>query len=100
MIFSPAVPRLSSNRWGAHRSGAVVTTPKLSDRERDLLSTLRAIKAESGSHSPSLSTLLDRIPDLDIKVDACFLSNPYATDLFIDRLTSDLLETGELRRVL
>jgi histidinol-phosphate/aromatic aminotransferase/cobyric acid decarboxylase-like protein len=40
------------------------------------------------------------LPDIDIKVDACFLSNPYATDVFIERLTSDLVETGELRRVL
>jgi len=61
---------------------------------------LSAIKSESGSHSPSLYTLRDRIPDLSINVDACFLSNPYATDLFIERLTSDLIDTGELRKVL
>jgi histidinol-phosphate/aromatic aminotransferase/cobyric acid decarboxylase-like protein len=72
----------------------------LTRREHELLDTINKLKAESGSHSPSLNTLRDRIPDLEIKVDACFLSNPYATDLFIDRLTSDLLETGELRRVL
>ena len=24
------------------------------------------------------------IPELRLKVDACFLSNPYATDLFLD----------------
>jgi histidinol-phosphate/aromatic aminotransferase/cobyric acid decarboxylase-like protein len=72
----------------------------LTDRERHLLATLNAIKAESGSHSPSPYTLSDRVPELEIKVDACFLSNPYATDLFIERLTSDLLKTGELRKVL
>lgn len=72
----------------------------LTEREKSLLATLRAIKAESGSHSPSLYTLRDRLPELTINVDACFLSNPYATDLFIDRLTSDLLNTGELRKVL
>jgi histidinol-phosphate/aromatic aminotransferase/cobyric acid decarboxylase-like protein len=72
----------------------------LSENERQLIGTLRAIKAESGSHSPSLYTLKDRIPGLAINVDACFLSNPYATDLFIERLTSDLIDTGELRKVL
>jgi histidinol-phosphate/aromatic aminotransferase/cobyric acid decarboxylase-like protein len=72
----------------------------LSANEKQLIGTLSAIKAESGSHSPSLYTLKDRIPGLDISVDACFLSNPYATDLFIERLTSDLIETGELRKVL
>jgi histidinol-phosphate/aromatic aminotransferase/cobyric acid decarboxylase-like protein len=72
----------------------------LTDRESDLLATWNAIKAESGSHSPSPYTLRDRLPDLQVKVDACFLSNPYATDLFIQRLTTDLLETGELRKVL
>lgn len=73
---------------------------QLTEREQDVLRTLSAIKAESGSHSPSLYTLQDRLPDLSIRVDACFLSNPYATDLFIERLTSDLLATGELRKVL
>lgn len=69
-------------------------------RERELIRTLREIKSESGSHSPSLFTLQDRIPDLEISIDACFLSNPYATDLFIARLTADLVETGQLRKVL
>jgi histidinol-phosphate/aromatic aminotransferase/cobyric acid decarboxylase-like protein len=73
---------------------------KLTDQEERLLATLNAIKGESGSHSPSPYTLRDRLPELKIKVDACFLSNPYATDLFIERLTSDLLNTGELRKVL
>jgi histidinol-phosphate/aromatic aminotransferase/cobyric acid decarboxylase-like protein len=73
---------------------------KLTTREKRLLETLNELKAEAGSHSPSFYTLQDRIPDLTIKVDACFLSNPYATDLFIERLTSDLLETGEIRKVL
>jgi histidinol-phosphate/aromatic aminotransferase/cobyric acid decarboxylase-like protein len=73
---------------------------RLTPHERELLQTLAELKAESGSHSPSLYTLRDRIPELEIKVDACFLSNPYATDLFIERLTSDLIATGQLREVL
>lgn len=73
---------------------------QLSDYESDVLRILAEAKAESGSHSPSLFTLGDRIPGLKVKVDACFLSNPYATDLFIDRLTTDLIETGAMRKVL
>jgi histidinol-phosphate/aromatic aminotransferase/cobyric acid decarboxylase-like protein len=76
------------------------STEHLTQRETEIMHTLQAIKADSGSHSPSLFTLHDRIPDLEIKADACFLSNPYATDLFIERLTTDLLATGELRKVL
>jgi histidinol-phosphate/aromatic aminotransferase/cobyric acid decarboxylase-like protein len=72
----------------------------LNDSERNAIAVFNELKDESGSHSPSLYTLRDRLPDIDIKVDACFLSNPYATDVFIERLTSDLVETGELRRVL
>jgi histidinol-phosphate/aromatic aminotransferase/cobyric acid decarboxylase-like protein len=78
----------------------VLANVRLTEREQAILRELRAIKDESGSHSPSLYTLKDRVPDLAIKVDACFLSNPYATDLFIERLTDDLLATGELRKVL
>lgn len=73
---------------------------QLTDREKSLFATLHEMKAESGSHSPNVYMLRDRIPDLEIKVDACFLSNPYATDLFIERLGSDLIDTGELRNVL
>ena len=73
---------------------------ELTDHERQVLATLAEIKAESGSHSPSLFTLADRVPGLKVSVDACFLSNPYATDLFIDRLTADLIDTGAMRKVL
>ena len=48
------------------------------------INQLRLLKKEAGSHSPSLFTIKEAIPDLEVKVDACFLSNPYATDLFIE----------------
>ncbi len=73
---------------------------QLTPRETEILHELAQIKAESGSHSPSVATLADRIPELRVEVDACFLSNPYATDLFIDRLTADLIDTGAMRSVL
>ena len=73
---------------------------KLTEEEARTLSILNEIQAKAGSHSPSRFTLQDSVPGLEIKIDACFLSNPYATDLFIDRLTVDLLETGQIRELL
>lgn len=66
----------------------------------DIKAKILSLKKESGSHSPSISTLLSEIPELEISVDACFLSNPYATDLFMERMRADLIETGKLREVL
>ncbi len=40
------------------------------------------------------------IPELRLRVDACFLSNPYATDLFLDYLNREVIRTGRLRRLL
>jgi histidinol-phosphate/aromatic aminotransferase/cobyric acid decarboxylase-like protein len=77
-----------------------MTQATISAMEQRFIDELNALKAESGSHSPSLYTLRDRLPGLEIRVDACFLSNPYATDLFISRLKSDLIDTGDLRKVL
>lgn len=68
--------------------------------EERMVRRIRELKAQSGSHSPSKFTLEEKIPGLDIRIDACFLSNPYATDLFLDWLKRDLVETGRLRDVL
>ena len=40
------------------------------------------------------------IPELRLRVDACFLSNPYATDLFLDYLHREVIRTGKLRKLL
>ena len=61
---------------------------------------LAALKDEAGSHSPSLLTLREQMPELEIAVDACFISNPYATQLFLDYFKSELLDTGAIRDVL
>ena len=58
------------------------------------------LKENSGSHSPSINTILKEIPEIKMNVDACFLSNPYATKLFLDYLHEDLIKTGEINRVL
>jgi histidinol-phosphate/aromatic aminotransferase/cobyric acid decarboxylase-like protein len=49
---------------------------------------LRDLKQCAGTHSPSIQTIRSAIPELAIDIDACFLSNPYATDLIISRMSS------------
>lgn len=61
---------------------------------------LAKLKSEAGSHSPSLLTLREEMPELSIEVDACFISNPYATQLFLDHLQRELIDTGAIRDVL
>jgi histidinol-phosphate/aromatic aminotransferase/cobyric acid decarboxylase-like protein len=58
------------------------------------------LKKESGTHSPSIATIFEKLPGVSIDVDACFLSNPYATDLFLKYLKDDLIKTNKLRDVL
>ncbi len=58
------------------------------------------LKTKSGTHSPSLATIQDFIPDLQIKVDACFLSNPYATELFLEYFKKEILDTGKINALL
>ena len=48
------------------------------------------LKANAGSHSPSISSIKKNIPELSIEIDACFLSNPYATDLFLKYFHNDI----------
>jgi histidinol-phosphate/aromatic aminotransferase/cobyric acid decarboxylase-like protein len=62
--------------------------------------SIRILKGESGTHSPSIFTLLDEVPEIEVKIDACFLSNPYATDLFMKYMENDLIKSGKLREVL
>jgi histidinol-phosphate/aromatic aminotransferase/cobyric acid decarboxylase-like protein len=58
------------------------------------------LKVSAGNHSPSLTTLKAKMPELKIQVDACFLSNPYATELFLKYFKKELLDTGEINKVL
>lgn len=61
---------------------------------------IKELKEASGTHSPSVATMLKEIPEMHIDIDACFLSNPYATDLFIKNMEEDLIKTNRLRDVL
>ncbi len=58
------------------------------------------LKRKSGSHSPSINSIKERIPELKINVDACFLSNPYATELFLDYFKREMIDTDEIYSVL
>jgi histidinol-phosphate/aromatic aminotransferase/cobyric acid decarboxylase-like protein len=60
---------------------------------------LKRLKLESGSHSPSIDTILSML-EIDLKIDACFLSNPYATDLFWEYFNRELIETSKLKSLL
>lgn len=66
----------------------------------EIAKKLLNLKNASGTHSPSIATIKREIPQLKIKIDACFLSNPYATDLFLEYLKKDLLDSANLRSVL
>ncbi|MBI87369.1 MAG: aminotransferase [Candidatus Marinimicrobia bacterium] len=73
---------------------------KFSKKEKIIANKIRELKSNAGSHSPSVFTLSEELPDLDIKIDACFLSNPYATNLFLEYLDKELIVTGRLRDVM
>lgn len=60
----------------------------------------KKLKENAGSHSPSLGNIKEQIPELKIKVDACFLSNPYATNLFLEYFNKEVVSTGEINNLL
>jgi histidinol-phosphate/aromatic aminotransferase/cobyric acid decarboxylase-like protein len=64
---------------------AAAPDPLLRLDEQSVAEALRLLKTGSGSHSPSVAEVERAIPGL-VKVDACFLSNPYATDEVMRRL--------------
>lgn len=72
----------------------------LDKKETELANRLKLLKDQAGTHSPSIFTLVEKIPDISIRTDACFLSNPYATDLFLEYLKKELIDTGRMRDVL
>jgi len=60
---------------------------------------IKKLKAASGTHSPSIYSVVADIKGLEVKVDACFLSNPYATDLFMEYFTKAFSDKDSLRRL-
>lgn len=72
----------------------------LTEEELAIVNRLQDLKKGAGTHSPSMFSILESIKEINIKVDSCFLSNPYATDLFIEYFNKELLETGNIRDLL
>ncbi len=72
----------------------------LSKKEQIIAKKILKLKDGSGSHSPSVFSIADQIPGLEVKIDACFLSNPYATNLFLDYMIKELIHTEKLRSYL
>lgn len=56
---------------------------RLSREEERLFDEYTALRRRTGSHAPGIREITARIPELQPRVDACFLSNPYAADLFL-----------------
>ena len=59
---------------------------QLSEKEQCFYDKFLELKRQAGSHSPSIFKLLKDFPEVSVKVDACFLCNPYAFDLFYEHL--------------
>jgi histidinol-phosphate/aromatic aminotransferase/cobyric acid decarboxylase-like protein len=71
-----------------------VPGPSGAPDEHAVAAALRELKARSGSHSPSVAELERALPGV-VEIDACFLSNPYATDEAMRRLRSVSPQTLE-----
>jgi len=66
----------------------------------ELYKKLYDLKEQNGTHSPSINTIIETIPEIQCNIDACFLSNPYATDLFMKRINEDLIVSNDIRNYL
>jgi len=63
-----------------------------------MVEKLAQLKRSSGSHSPSLSFMQEVLPDIRVEVDACYISNPLATDLFWKHFNRDVSNDQRLFR--
>ena len=68
---------------------------EISPEEQLLINRLKLLNANSGSHSPSTATIQEAIPELNVNIDACFLSNPLATDLFWSYFNTDAPQNSQ-----
>ena len=72
----------------------------LTDDEKAIASAIKQLSDQAGSHSPSIFTIAEELPQLEIKIDACFLSNPYATDLVLEDFRKELIHTNKIKKVI
>ena len=71
-------------------------TPK----EQQLKQKFEELNSHAGTHSPSWYTLARDVPGISVRLDYCFLSNPYATDLFYKYLKKNYLRNNRLREII
>ncbi len=69
----------------------------LNEKEQKFYDAFWELKEKSGSHPPSIISVFDMIGEPKTFVDACFLSNPYATTLFMEHFNREIIEGGKLR---
>jgi histidinol-phosphate/aromatic aminotransferase/cobyric acid decarboxylase-like protein len=69
-----------------------ISNINLSSKELELREAFKSLKDKSGTHSPSVYQIVEIFNRKNDFVDACFLSNPYATDLFFSQMKFDLLD--------
>ncbi|AHJ12804.1 MULTISPECIES: norcobamide biosynthesis serine-O-phosphate decarboxylase [Sulfurospirillum] len=69
-------------------------------RNTQFTKAFHALKQNAGSHSPSMEDLKKMFPTLEIKIDACYLSNPYASELVLDYIDRELIQTNAYKKVL
>ena len=69
---------------------------RISAEEYGFMERLERLNSSSGSHSPSLNTVQQAFPELSVDIDACFLSNPLANDLFWKYFNSDIVDDPRL----
>ena len=85
MCRAPGVSHCRSHpSCGAPPARASAPAPPVLDAAT-IAERVRMLKAASGSHSPSVAEIERALPGV-VQVDACFLSNPYATDEAMRRL--------------
>ncbi len=89
-----------SARWLQQQRRKSLGRVSLSSRELALAERIKRLKKEAGTHAPSAWTLAKLIPELRLKVDACFLSNPYATSLFLMHFHREVIRPRKLRALL
>src|SRR4051794_21627901 len=74
-----------SRHCSSHPSCGVARARPARPDEASVGQALRLLKSGSGTHSPSVAEIERALPGL-VEIDACFLSNPYATDEVMGRL--------------
>jgi histidinol-phosphate/aromatic aminotransferase/cobyric acid decarboxylase-like protein len=64
----------------------------LNNKEKEFHNAFYKLKESSGTHSPSITSILKELGISQVEVDACFLSNPYATELFLEYFEAEIIQ--------